>query len=72
MTDIEAVNQIVDYKYQILHLKRLLSDIKTTINLYKCHNKEEKHFDRVWEELVANGVKDIYDSLEDMRNYMRT
>lgn len=72
MTDMEAVKQIVDYKYQILHLKRLLSDVKTTINLYKYHHKEDKHFDRVWKELVANGVKDTYDSLEDMRNYMRT
>lgn len=72
MTNIEAVNQIVDYKYQILHLKRLLSDVKTSINLYKYHHKADKHFDRVWKELVANGVKDTYDSLEDMRNYMRT
>lgn len=68
----EAVKQIVDYKYQILHLKRLLSDVKTAINLYKFHNKEDKHFDKVWKDLVENGVKDTYDSLEDMRNYMRT
>jgi ABC-type uncharacterized transport system substrate-binding protein len=70
MTNMEAVNQIVDYKYKLLHLKKLLGDVKSVIELYKSNNKDDVHFDRIMKELDANGVKGTYDSLTEYRKYM--
>ena len=67
----EAINLVVDYKYKLLHLKRLLGDVKAVIQLYKDNNKTDAHFDRIFKELEDNGVKGTYDSLTEYREYMR-
>lgn len=70
MENIEAVNLVVDYKYKLLHFKKLLGDVKSVIQLYRDNNKDDVHFDRIMKELDANGVKGTYDSLTDYRKYM--
>lgn len=70
MTDMEAVNQIVDYKYKLLHFKKLLGDVKAVIELYKSNHKDDVHFNKIMKELEANGVKGTYDSLKEYRKYM--
>ena len=66
----EAVNQIVDYKYQLLHFKRLLGDVKAAIQLYRDYHKGDGQFDRIYKELEDNGVKGTYDSASEYRKYM--
>ena len=70
MENMEAVNLVVDYKYKLLHLKKLLGDVKSVIQLYKDNNKTDVHFDRIFKELEDNGVKGTFDSLQEYRKYM--
>ena len=70
MDTIESVRQIIDYKYQLSHFKRLLGDVKAVIQLYRDNHKDDIHFDRIYKELEDNGVKGTYDSASEYRKYM--
>lgn len=70
MENIEAVNLVVDYKYKLLHFKKLLGDVKSVIQLYRDNNKDDVHFERILKELEGNGVKGTFDSLAEYRKYM--
>lgn len=70
MENMETINLLVDYKYKLLHLKRLLGDVKTVIQLYRDNNKDDFHFESILKELESNGVKGTFDSLAEYRKYM--
>ena len=59
MTDLE---KICKYKNDLVHFKNILCDVKMAIRLAMDNDvKNQNHFNRVWELLEANGVKDCYD-----------
>lgn len=64
---IEFTNQ----RAELIHFKKLLGEVKSVIELYQSHNKDEHHFDRIMTELKANGVKGTFDSSIEYDNYIK-
>lgn len=67
----KELKEFTKQKFELINLKKLLGEVKSTIELYQSHNKNEHHFDRIMKELEANGVKGTFDSAIEYSNYIK-
>jgi len=69
--DLQETTEFVRQKAELIHFKKLLGEVKSIIELYQSHNKDEHHFDRIMKELEANGVKGTFDSAKEYDDYIK-
>ena len=66
------ISDIVKYKNEVIHLKKLLGSVKASIQLAMDYYPDTRiHFSDVWKSLEANGVKCCFDSAREYDNYLK-